>query len=301
MNIVEMNKYIKTMYDVSNVKNGFDYWYFKLFNILLGMFKYKNVPKGLSQRELELNLMMTGHASVIAKNDGTLFTPLSNLYGYDEYYQPTFMTFANPVTVSTKQYKIGVDCAVIYNCSLKDSLYYVKADGGLNSFVSRYARMLADLESTINIYTVNQRLTSFPVSTDGSVTESLKAFFKNLTLGKRGIISDDSIIEKFRNVDINRSNVGDGINDWLIAKDKILEQFFRELGVRMNNPKKAQVNTDEVEANDQLLLIQSDDMLNQRNMDYDFMNKMFGTNLEVELNPKFDIRNYSKGGEDNEA
>lgn len=69
----------------------------------------------------------------------------------------------------------------------------------------------------------------------------------------------------------------------------------------MNNPKKAQVNTDEVEANDQLLLIQSDDMLNQRNMDYDFMNKMFGTNLEVELNPKFDIRNYTKGGEDNEA
>lgn len=301
MNIVEMNKYIKTMYDVSSVKNGFDYWYFKLFNILLGMFKYKNVPKGLSQRELELNLMMTGHASVIAKNDGTLFTPLSNLYGYDEYYQPTFMTFANPVTVSTKQYRIGVDCAVIYNCSLKDSLYYVKADGGLSTFVSRYARQLADIESTANIYAVNARLTSYPVTSDGSVTESLKQFFKNLTMGKRAIIADDTIIEKFRNVDIGRVNIQDGINDWLIARDKIIEQFYRDLGVRMNNQKKAQVNTDEVESNDQLLLIQSDDMLNQRNEDYNFMNKMFGTSLEVELNPKFDIRNYSERSVSNEA
>ena len=207
MNIQKMNEYIKRLYDVSDIKIGFDYWYFKLFNILLNIFQYEGVPSGLSQREIELNLLMTGHAVIIAKKDGTLFTPLTSLFGYDEYYQPSKAAFANPVVILAKTYDIGVDCEVIYNNKLKDSLYYIKADSGLSTFVSRYARQLADIESTANIYAVNARLTSYPVTSDGSVTESLKQFFKNLTMGKRAIIADDTIIEKFRNVYIGRVNI----------------------------------------------------------------------------------------------
>lgn len=300
MNIQKMNEYIKRLYDVSDVKLGFDYWYFKLFNVLLDIFEYENMPSGISQRELELNLMMTGHAVVLPKKDGTLFTPLTSLFGYDEYYQPTTAVFANPVVTTAKEYKIGTDCEVIYNNKLKDSLYYIHADSGLATFVSRYARQLADIESTLNIYAVNSRLTSYPVTTDGSVTESLKAFFKNLVMGKRAIITDDTIIEKFRNVDINRSAVRDGINEWLIARDKILEQFYRDLGVQMYNPKKAQVTDDEVESNTQLLLISTDDMLRERKEGVDRVNNMFGTSISVTINPLYKTTNFV-GGANNEA
>ena len=300
MNIQKMNEYIKRLYDVSDVKLGFDYWYFKLFNVLLDIFEYDNMPSGISQREIELNLMMTGHAVVLPKKDGTLFTPLTSLFGYDEYYQPTTAVFANPVVTTAKEYKIGTDCEVIYNNKLKDSLYYIHADSGLATFVSRYARQLADIESTLNIYTVNSRLTSYPVTTDGSVTESLKAFFKNLVMGKRAIITDDTIIEKFRNVDINRSMIRDGINEWLIARDKILEQFYRDLGVQMYNPKKAQVTDDEVESNTQLLLISTDDMLRERKEGIDRVNNMFGTSISVSINPLYKTTNFV-GGDTNEA
>lgn len=300
MNIQKMNEYIKRLYDVSDVKLGFDYWYFKLFNVLLDIFEYDNMPSGISQREIELNLMMTGHAVVLPKKDGTLFTPLTSLFGYDEYYQPTTAVFANPVVTTAKEYKIGTDCEVIYNNKLKDSLYYIHADSGLATFVSRYARQLADIESTLNIYSVNSRLTSYPVTTDGSVTESLKAFFKNLVMGKRAIITDDTIIEKFRNVDINRSAIKDGINEWLIARDKILEQFYRDLGVQMYNPKKAQVTDDEVESNTQLLLISTDDMLRERKEGIERVNNMFGTSISVSINPLYKTTNFI-GGETNEA
>lgn len=300
MNIQKMNEYIKRLYDVSDVKMGFDYWYFKLFNILLNIFEYENVPEGLSQRELELNLLMTGHAVVLPKRDGSLFTPLTSLFGYDEYYQPTMAVFANPVVISAKEYKIGVECEVIYNNKLKDGLYYIHADSGLATFVSRYARQLADVESTINIYTVNSRLTSYPVTTDGSVTESLKAFFKNLVMGKRAIITDDAIIEKFRNVDINRAAIRDGVNEWLIARDKILEQFYRDLGVQMYNPKKAQVTDDEVESNTQLLLISTDDMLRERKEGLDRVNNMYGTSIDVRINPLFKTTTFM-GGDSNET
>lgn len=300
MNIVKMNKYLKTMYDVSDVRRGYDYWYFKLLDLIMNMFEYRNLPPGISKRDLELNLLITGHATIIAKKDGTMFTPLTNLYGYDEYYQPTKAVFANPVVITSKEYTIGEDCTVVYNNSLQDSIFYVKADSGLNTFIQRYARQLADIESTINIYTVNSRLTSIPVSNDNAVMESLKNFFKNLTIGKRAIVSDSSIIENFRNVDINRTGIKDGVNDWLIARDKILEQFYRDLGIRMTNQKKAQVNTDEVESNDQLLLISSDDMLKARKKGYEETNNMFGTNIEVRLNPLYDIKNV-EGGNENET
>ena len=300
MNIVKMNKYLKTMYDVSDVRRGYDYWYFKLLDLIINMFEYRNLPAGISKRDLELNLLITGHATIIAKKDGTMFTPLTSLYGYDEYYQPTKAVFANPVVITSKEYTIGEDCTVVYNNSLQDSIFYVKADSGLNTFIQRYARQLADIESTINIYTVNSRLTSIPVSNDNAVMESLKSFFKNLAIGKRAIVSDSSIIENFRNVDINRTGIKDGINDWLIARDKVLEQFYRDLGIRMTNQKKAQVNTDEVESNDQLLLISSDDMLKARKKGYEETNNMFGTNIEVRLNPLYDIKNV-EGGNRNET
>lgn len=300
MNIVKMNKYLKTMYDVSDVRRGYDYWYFKLLDLIINMFEYRNLPAGISKRDLELNLLITGHATIIAKKDGTLFTPLTSLYGYDEYYQPTKAVFANPVVITSKEYTIGEDCTVVYNNSLQDSIFYVKADSGLNTFIQRYARQLADIESTINIYSVNSRLESIPVSNDNAVMESLKNFFRNLSLGKRAIVSDSSIIENFRNVDINRTGIKDGINDWLIARDKVLEQFYRDLGIRMTNQKKAQVNTDEVESNDQLLLISSDDMLKARKKGYDDANNMFGTSIEVRLNPLYDIKNV-EGGNSNET
>ena len=126
-------------------------------------------------------------------------------------------------------------------------------------------------------------------------------FFKNLVAGKRGIITDDTIIEKFRNIDINRSSIKDGVNEWLIARDKILEQFFREIGVQMYNPKKAQVTDDEVESNTQLLVISKDDMLNARKEGYEKVNDMFGCNIQVSINPNFDVNSFNKGGMNNEA
>lgn len=296
MNITKMNKYIKEMYDVSNVKNGYDYWYFKLLNLVINMFEYQNLPSGITKRDIEINLIMTGHAVILPKKDGTLFTPLTNLFGYDEYYQPTWAVFANPVVVTAKRYTIHEDCEVIYNNSLQDSIYYIKADSGLSSFVSRYARQLADIESTVNIYAVNSRLVSIPVSNSNSVIESLKAFFTNISLGKRAVVTDSAIVENFRNVDINRSGIKDGVNDWLIARDKILEQFFRDLGIRMTNQKKAQVNIDEVESNDQLLLISSDDMLKERQKGIERVNNMYGTNIKVRLNPLYNIKNVEQKG-----
>lgn len=294
--MIKINKFIKNAYDVTDVQSGFEYWYFKLFNILLDVFEYNNLPSGIEKRDIEINLILSGHATFVPLKNGELFVPHTEIFGYDKYYNPTSCVFANPVINDSKELKIGIDCEVVYNSSLKDSILYIKADSGLNSFIARYSRQLADIESTINIYSVNARLVSIPVANDDATKQSLIQFFRNLMFGKRAIVTDSSIIENFRNVDISKSNIKDGINDWLIARDKILEQFYRDLGVRMNNPKKAQVNEEEIESNDQMLLISMDDMLKSRKEGIEKVNNMFGTNITVNINDKFIV----KGVNDNE-
>lgn len=288
MTIKETKKLLKQMYDVKNVENSFWYWFWKLYNIVIDVFDYENLPELIRKEDIENNLILLGYCGFLDYK-GNLITPFADIFDFDFHYQPTKLIYANPRLIDYKTYKIGEDCEVVYNTSMKYRVWNIKVDGGLYSFISRYARMLADIESTINIYTVNSRLTSFPVADGDKTANSIKAFFEKISIGEKSVIADDSIINRFRNVDINRANVKDGINDWLIARDKTLEMFYRDIGVKMYNPKKAQVQDSEIEANDQLLLISIDDMLKARIEGLEKVNDMFGTDIRVKINDRFNI------------
>lgn len=296
MKIKDIQTMLKTMYDVKDVESGYWYWFWKLYNIIIDMFDYEGLPEGLTKEEIENNLILLGHASFIRKKD-KIFCPFSRVFDFDEYYQPTKMVYANPRIVDYKTYTIGKDCEVIYNTSMKYRVWNLKVDSGLFSFIGRYARLLADVESTIDIYVVNNRYTSYPTADGEPTANSIKAFFDKIAIGERAVISDNSVLNKFRNVDIHNPNVKDGLNDLLIGRDKILEGFYRDIGVKMYNPKKAQVNEEELQVNDQLLLISLDDMLKARQTGLEKVNKMFGTSIGVSLNERFDVENY--GGDTN--
>lgn len=279
---------IDKIYDVADVRTGFSYWFWKLLNVCISMFDYENLTPMLPAREIELNLILTDHCVIFQNPKNELITCSTNIYGFDVYYYPTEAVYGNP-SLPFKKLSIGMNCEIIYNNNLMDNVEYMHSDGSLKTFIMRYARQLADIESTINIYLVNSRLTSYPVAANDRVANSISTFFKKLRSGKNAIISDNNIVQEFRNVDINRSNIHDGINDLLIARDKIIEQFYRDIGVKMYNPKKAQVSEDEIQVNDQLLLISKEDMLKQRKEGLERVNNMFGTSITVKINDRFDV------------
>lgn len=291
------------MYDVASVPDGFNYWFNKLLGYCLGMFEYEGLPESLPKRQIEINLMLTGHC-VIFRDRGEVVTCGTTLYDYDKYYDPTRAVFAQPKLFSKPLYLNGEmqNASVIYNNDLQNNVLYFPTDSGLLTFISRYARRLADIESTENIYAVNMRLTAFPVGGDDSIIASIKKFFANLTIGKREIIADNAIIQQFRTVDIAKSAVGDKLNDIIQARDKVLEQFFRDIGVKFfADNKRAQMTDDEIESNDQMLLISPDEMLRARREGLERVNEFFGLNISVKLNDKFnrEILNKKKGENEN--
>lgn len=277
---------VDCMYNVSDVENGYNYWIWKLLNICLDIFKYDNLPSSLPAREIESNLLLTGHCFIFPYK-GELITTVTSIYGFDKYYNPTQATYAQAVIGSQSNLDID-NYAIIYNCSLKDNVLNIPADNSLLTFIQRYARMLADIESTINIYTVNMRLTSIPVATTDNAKSSLRKFFDKLKLGNNEIVVDTPIIESFRNVEITSNKTTDTLTDLLQCRDKILEMFYRDIGVRFRNNKRGNMTEEEVESDTQVLLISLDDMLNQRAEDIDKnVNAKYGTNISVSINERF--------------
>ena len=283
----KLSNIIKRMYDVADVENSYNYWFNKLLLRCLSIFNYEGLPDTLPDREIELNLLLTNHAVIFEKNGELITNPTSVFMGENNiYYYPTKAIYANP-KINSEVLTIGVNCEIIYNNPLQDNIFYLPTDGSMLTFIQRYARQLADVESTINIYLVNARLTSFPTASNDGVKNSIERLFDKLALGKRAVISDNAIVEQFRNVDVNRTNIRDGINDFLIARDKILEMFYRDIGIKFYNPKKAQVTEDEVESNDNLLLISTKDMLKERTRGIERVNARYGTTIRVDLNDEF--------------
>lgn len=279
---------INSIYDVADVAEGFTYWSWKLLNICLDIFEYENLPETLPNREIESNLMLTGHCFVFPYK-GELVTTVTSIYGFDKYYNPTKATYAQAVLGSRSNINIE-DYAIIYNSSLRDNVLNIKSDGSLLTFIQRYARQLADIESTINIYMTNMRLTSIPVATNDNIKGSIRKFFDMLSLGKKEIVVDTPIIESFRQVDITTKHTNDTLTDLLLCRDKILEMFYRDIGVKFRNNKRANMTESEVESDNQVLLISLDDMLKQRERGVAEVNNKYGTNITVSINERFRVK-----------
>lgn len=279
---------INSIYDVADVAEGFTYWSWKLLNICLDIFDYENLPESLPNREIESNLMLTGHCFVFPYK-GELVTTVTSIYGFDKYYNPTKATYAQAVLGSRSNINIE-DYAIIYNSSLRDNVLNIKSDGSLLTFIQRYARQLADIESTINIYMTNMRLTSIPVATNDNIKGSIRKFFDMLSLGKKEIVVDTPIIESFRQVDITTKHTNDTLTDLLLCRDKILEMFYRDIGVKFRNNKRANMTESEVESDNQVLLISLDDMLKQRERGVAEVNNKYGTNITVSINERFRVK-----------
>lgn len=287
-------KDLKYEYDVADVLYGVNYWFNKLLNIMLQIFEYDGLPSTIPKREMEIPLLLDGYVGVFNNKKYGLVASRIEPYGQDKYYNPIAYTYAQP-ELGSGNIKIGIDGVLVYNSELQHNAYELDTDGGAYTFLKRYARMLADIESTISNYMVDIRDTEYAVAKNDAIKQSLEAYFLNKQAGKRTVITDDLIMSAFESIQRPQRSSADRINDLLIAKDKILEQFFRDIGVKFYNPKKAQVTEDEIEADTQLLVISTDDMLEERKAGVERINDLFGTSITVKLNEKFDAEKY-KGG-----
>lgn len=250
------------------------YVYYML-NRTQGVFKWNGLPQTIPQRYIELYCQCHGFAG-IAKYKDDLYVFFGGLGGEpDEYYEPTIFTVSNPgLDNFSANLKIDEECVIIKN----DTLYM-----GLLPLFRKYATLLSENDLTIKICDINSRLASVISAQDDRTQKSAEKMLNDLEKGDLGIVGDSAFLEgvKAQPYGGNSQQLSN-----LIELNQYLQgRWLNEIGLQANwNGKREAVGTQELEANDDALTPLISEMLRCRQEACEKINKLFGTNISVELN-----------------
>ena len=283
MSIKEYDTY-KTAYPVKSVKKGYGFYIRMLFEKCLGMFEYSGLPKSLPASEIEKNLMWFGFTGVFNDKKYGLTAVTGGLSGIDQYYRPIKMTYAQPV-LGSGELNINENCIVIYNTQSDVINPY-----GFSELIKRYARLLTDIDSSIDIQIINSRATKLNSVSNDMIAIAVNNAMKALESGETYTVNQKSILDGWTPKDWNTAHP-DTLEKLIDAKQSLLNAFLEEIGVKSINEKRERMISNEVSADNQLLMVNTDDLLYMRTQGVNEINEMFGTNISVKLN---DIYNVSK-------
>lgn len=262
-------------WDFTNKGNAIEQYVGYMIDRTQSMFKWSNLPDSIPQRILELYLQVNGNVCFYEYN-GELYVFCGGLGGEpDVYYRPTLYTVSNPALNFSKSLKIGKDCVLMLNDAL---------GAGLMPLYNRYASMMAETELSMLLSLINTRTIALISASDDRTLISAEKYLSDLKDGKQGIVGETPL---FDSVKVQPYATSAGSN-YLINLIEVMQytkaSWFNELGLNANyNMKREAINSDESQLNDDALLPLVDDMLRCRQIAVDKVNKMYGTNITVDL------------------
>lgn len=270
------------LYPVKQVKRGYYFYLRVLFEKCLGMFKYYNLPKSLPAEEIEKRLIWYGFCGIFNDKKYGITACDGGLSGVDQYYRPVEFTYAQPMLGSGTK-KINEECIIIYNTQSDVVQPY-----GFKELIMRYARLLADVDSSISIQLVNTRATKLNSVADDNTAKVVNNAMQALEAGENYTVNQESLIDRWTPKDWNTAHP-DTLEKLINARQSILNAFLEEIGVKSINEKRERMITNEVSADNQLLMVNTDDLLYKRKHGIKAVNDLFGTDIEVELNDLYDV------------
>lgn len=263
---------------------------FYMLDKTIPMFEYTNTPETLNTRKLEEYLQTRGYVAIIDYKDNAHPNGLYAVYGgrggeRDAYYEPMDFVFANPFLGLDGSYRIypnPVDetsptpqpqCALIRN----DSLYI-----GLMPLFTRYASLLTENAITLRISDINLRALLTMGAPDDRTKASAELYLKQLEDGENAVIGETAFFDGVHYADSSHPN--NHMKDLIEYEQYLKASWFNELGLDSNyNMKRERISEGEVNQNSDALIPLVQNMLNSRKEGIENVNKLFGTNITVEL------------------
>ena len=239
------------------------------------MFKYNGLPDSIPKYILELYLQTNGNVCFYKHNE-KLYVFTGSMGGeLNEYYLPTIYTISNPFLNLTKNLVIDNDCVVVAN----DSCYQ-----GMLSQFKKYATGLVENELSMNIASINSRMISLISASDDRTLKSAESYIKHIWDGDLSVVSEDAFLNGIK-VQPYAKATNDTLSKLIEYNQYLKASWFNDIGLNANyNMKREAINSNESQLNDDMLFPTVDDMLERRQEGIEKVNKMYGTNITVELN-----------------
>ena len=246
---------------------------FQMLNKTTKIFKYNGLPDTIQVKDLETQLQMGGFA-IWKEVGGKLYTFRGGLGGRpNEYYLPTTAIIANPYLNYSASLEIDKECVVMLND------YYYQ---GLMPLFNKYGRMLVEAEISLKYAIINSRVPSLVQADNDNTYKSAQDFFKKIEDGLDfGIITSREFFDGIKTHDFFKESY---IKSLIEAIQYIKGSWYNEIGLNSTfNMKREAINEAEASLNEDILIPSVDTMLKCRQDALDKVNKMYGTNITVEL------------------
>ena len=246
----------------------------QMLNKTITIFKYGNLPETITEKDIEIITQVNGY-SIWKEVDGKLYVFYAGLGGEpNPYYLPTLAIIANPALKYNASLKIDEECVVMLN----DYLYT-----GLMPLFNKYGSLLTEAEISLKYAIINARVPALLQSDNDNTYKSAKEFFTKIENGDGyGIIASKEFFEGIKSQDFYKQPY---IKDLIESIQYIKASWYNEIGLNSQfNMKREAINSAEVTLNEDILYPAVDVMLQCRKKAVEKINKMFGTNITVELN-----------------
>lgn len=258
---------------LQNISRQSYYLYFiKLIDMLLNRFKYTNVPESLDVRYLELQLIETGQA-VIFKDEFLGICAFGCTYdGTPDQYGIPINRQAISANGNTFADLDPGNSVIIFNNRVRSSDIQVCAE---------YARRLYEIQRSIDTNILMQKYSGLVLTDDGQRLTMQNTIAK--WQGDSPIIFAGSGFNKdaFQTLGFNIPFVGDEL---FTLKNKIYNEFLTFMGIiNTNADKKERMIVNEAMAPFGSIELNRNSYLNERRKAIEEVNKMYGTEIEVEF------------------
>ena len=253
------------------------FWRDELFSRVMRLFKENTDP--IPPKEIEVRLMMQGHVCIAPyKGELTAFWGLPN--GISKY-RDNLPFYSARCPVWSGNLKVGKECEVIYNNVLMNPLY---------DLIHHYATLLAHNEVTCIHTMVNARSANgVPIASTNKQKLSIKEYIGKLFNGQYDVVTDiGNLGIEYAGAHMNTAQDIEGL--WN-TRERILASFMNDIGIKSGIDKRSNTVADEINADTPALLVNLNDMLNERKEGFDRVNRHYGTNWTVELNEDIDYKN----------
>lgn len=259
------------------------------------LFKWENLPDTIIEREFERQLQLFGYCAFtkveVDEATSTAYGTKSGFYTlfggtggrYDAYYLPTKINVANPALRFNKSLKINEDCILVQNDMNFEGLFPI---------MDRYASLLAEIDLSIRILSINSRYLTVMYADNDDTALSIKEFIETLKAGRDiGFISakkvkfvEDEVKDFFDTKQFTASGAGELIKAFIELKQYLIGSWFRDLGIQAPyNMKREALSEGEIDLGDDTLQPLIDEMLEMRKLACDKINAKYGLNISVEL------------------
>lgn len=276
---------------VKDKKKSAKAYYRYFLSRLSNMFQYKNLPDTIPHQILDRYLFEYGSAC-IAKVNGELYVFFGSAGAQpDIYYRPTEFIIANPALNVSRNIKVfnivGQPITELSDNSDNPSEgVLLRNDSewlGLHPLIARYSYLLAENVLTLRTADILLRIVALLSAKTDAEAQSAKEYLRSIEKGDLGVIAESAFYEGVE-MQSPPSNNGSYLTQFIEYQQYLKGSFYNEIGLSANyNMKREAIGTGESTLDQDTILPLCENMLRCRREDLARVNKLFGTNIEVEF------------------